>query len=85
MDFIIYAYDEERDEYWRVNLTRRQYRRVDNGAMISCGLTIPHDTKGKMSRATFDRLPKQAVTREQWQHAGCQSSCVLRGGQTCRW
>lgn len=82
MDSItVYAQDEERGEYWRLSLSLRQYRKHDNGAMISCGLSVPKD----ISRNALRYCSPVAVTKEQWNHSGCQSSCVLRGAATCRW
>jgi hypothetical protein len=78
--------------YYRARVTDAWWRRHDNGAMISCGLTVDEvNSRGRkwLSSAGLERLRGQGrlteVTREQWNHSGCQSSCVLRGGKRCQW
>lgn len=78
----IYAQDKSTNQtrYYKLDLTQKQARRVDNGALISCGLTAPDDVSSRW-------LKKHGaeVTQEEWNHSGCQSSCVLRGQENCSW
>lgn len=66
--------------YYMLRLTQRQARRVDNGALISCGLTAP----GDVSSAWLQKHGKE-VSETAWKHSGCQSKCILRGNDTCQW
>ncbi len=70
------------DKYYRCEVSQRWLAKHDNGAVFSCGLTVGQDG---LTMASFQRLNRTEVTREQWNHSGCQSSCVLRGGKECRW
>lgn len=79
---IVYAKDESTRpaRYYKLNLTRRQVMRVDNGALISCGLTAPKDVSSKWVQQHGEEVPEQT-----WKHSGCLSSCVLRGNNKCGW
>lgn len=82
---LVYVQDKAMNSYVLASLTVRQYRRLDNGVMVSCGLSVPED----VSRETVARWVKRGrarqVTYDEWNHGGCQSSCVTRGGSKCRW
>jgi hypothetical protein len=64
----------------RLSLTRRQVMRVDNGALISCGLTAPKDVSSK-----WVQKHGVEVSETTYKHSSCQSSCVLRGNDRCGW
>lgn len=70
---------------WKLNLTPRQAARVDNGRMISCGLTLGEDvqpsTLKRWVKAGIAK-PTDAATEK---HSGCQSRCILRGDSLCQW
>ena len=94
----VYALEIVRDQrgitidkkYWKLELTMRQARRLDNGALISCGLTFgtgkypasPNEL-GKYALACIKA--KSEVGYEAYQHSGCQSRCTLRGDDKCQW
>lgn len=78
----IYARDNSTRpaRYYRLNLTITQAKRIDNGAMISCGLNAPEDVTSKWLQKHGVEVPEI-----EWKHSGCQSSCILRGGTICQW
>lgn len=74
--------DPKTGKYYRAEVTARFVERYDNGAIVSCGLTVGEyglslDAPGIRK---LEEIPK-----EDWNHSGCQSSCVKRGGKECRW
>jgi GH24 family phage-related lysozyme (muramidase) len=77
---------KDKGVYYLADLTRRQVARYDNGALISCGLTTGRD---RITSATVARMVKagdaKAISFEEWNHSGCQSSCIRRGQSTCSW
>lgn len=87
----VYIRDGER--HYRATVTHTWFVRHDNGAMVSCGLTVdePSGWSGRvwLSKAGLKRLQKQGrlteVSKDTYNHSGCQSSCVLRGAATCHW
>ena len=74
--------DPENDKYYLVGMTPGQAVRYDNGMLVSCGLTVG---EGNFTRKVFARLPKRPITKEAWNHSGCQSRCTLRGDTKCGW
>jgi len=90
------VYIQSSDQYYRANLNQQQAERhrclsfrwrapCNNYAMVSCGLTVPDDLRASTLRRWINNGTAVQVAREEWQHSGCQSTCVLRGAQTCRW
>lgn len=80
----IYVRDQQK--YYRLVVTPQWAGRHDNGALISCGLTVGQDGfTRRMLDSAKRRFSWTEVTHEQWNHSGCQSSCILRGDTTCRW
>ncbi len=86
--------DPRDNKYYYYNASPRWYNKHDNGAMISCGLTVGEKSgysgKEYLSAGTFDRMKKaktglREISKETYDHSGCQSSCTLRGGKECRW
>ena len=77
----IYATNNLTGQRFKLELTPAQARKHDNGALISCGLTIPDD----MSEKTFNRLKPVLVDNTEYQHSGCQSKCKERGYSICQW
>lgn len=72
------------DTYYRASVSLAWARRHDNGALVSCGLTVGEN----LSLQAFRRLrPAQltVITKEQYNHSGCQSRCKLRGDTICQW
>lgn len=78
----VYAIDKSTNpaRYYRLDLTRAQVMRVDNGALISCGLTAPDDVSSKWLRKYGQEVPEV-----EYSHSGCLSSCIMRGGAKCQW
>jgi hypothetical protein len=86
--------DPRDDSHWEYSATQTWARRHDNGALVSCGLTVGEGPRSGgrayLSARTFDAMKKartglRQTSRDEWNHSGCQSSCVLRGAATCRW
>jgi hypothetical protein len=77
----VYAFSEEQGVYYRLRLTPRQARRLDNGHLFSIGLEIGKD----ISRDRIVTLKGERVSRDDWNHSGCQSSCTRRGDDRCGW
>ena len=68
--------------YYRIRVSQQWAVRHDNYALVSIGLTVGHD----LSKRAFDRVAdKVEVSRDEWNHSGCQSACVMRGAKECRW
>lgn len=82
-------------KYYRARVSYQWANRHDNGALISCGLTInePSAWSGKvwLTRRAFNSLRARCInqvteiTEPEYQHSGCQSSCTRRGDAICRW
>ena len=73
------------EKYYAARVTPQWAERHNNYAMISLGLTVDKD----LSRRAFNALMKTGrvkdVSAEEYQHSGCQSSCIRRGAAQCRW
>lgn len=58
----------------------------DNGALISCGLTVGQDG---LTEKDMEHMVKTGQAREldpeQGKHSGCLSRCILRGDDRCQW
>lgn len=89
----ITIHDRKNRKAYRAYVTREWALRHDNGALISCGLTIdePSAWSGKvwLKRRAFNDLRKTGrvteISVEQANHSGCQSRCKLRGDNICQW
>ena len=77
----VYAHDTEHDKYYKLLVSWQWMRRNDNGALISCGLDIPRD----ISRRQLAAVQHVEVSRDEWNHSGCLSRCILRGDSDCKW
>lgn len=77
----VYIRDTERGRYYRADVSPRWAKRNNNGALISCGLSVPED----ISRRQLSALHVTQVSYDEWNHSGCQSRCVLRGDDRCQW
>lgn len=87
--------DPRDNTHWMYKASVAWVRRHDNGAIVSCGLTVGETSsylgKAYLSETTFDRMKKtekkslRAVTYDEWNHSGCQSQCILRGDSKCGW
>lgn len=78
--------DPEQGKYYRMAVSPAWAARHDNGALISCGLTIgEHGFTRRMFQLAQYRFSHLEISAEEWNHSGCQSSCTRRGDQQCRW
>lgn len=60
----------------------------DNGALISCGLTVGWSLDGvtpPQLRHLIETGQATEVPAERRGHGGCLSSCVLKGHDRCSW
>ena len=73
-------------KFYYANVGASWVQRHDNGAMISCGLTVGEKY---FSAHAFKALEKAGklieVSKDEWNHSGCQSGCVRRGDAKCVW
>jgi hypothetical protein len=92
---VIYARHGEK--YYRLMVSRQWAVKHDNGALISCGLTVGANSSCRESQGMGPYLTERAlaglirqgkaeeVTQEKYNHSGCHSGCILRGDAACRW
>ncbi len=93
MSFSITIKHPVRGKFYRARPSMAWIKRHDNGALISCGLTVdePSAYSGTvwLTDRAFKALESRGVvveiTEQQWKHSGCQSSCILRGNAKCSW
>lgn len=61
-------------------------RAIDNGSLVSTGIWLTEDKldqfKRKIARYGAELIP---CSYDEANHSGCQSSCILRGDDKCRW
>lgn len=76
-----YAYDKKNEKYWRFEATQRWWVEHDNGCAVSIGFEVGKEISMDQLRS----LGAVEVTKDEWNHSGCQSSCVKRGAKECRW
>lgn len=57
----------------------------DNGCLVSIGWTVGGDLSRRGLEELNSRGYLKEIDRDTWNHSGCQSSCVRRGGKACRW
>lgn len=79
MSIQVYGRDKDSTVFFRVTLQPVSLR--NEYAPVSCGLV--------RSITWIKRMVKMRkaviVTKDEWNHSGCLSSCIRRGGQSCRW
>jgi len=74
------------EKYYRADVTSAWARSHNNDALVSCGLTAGEDGfTDKMLQGLIRREEAIPVSRMEYQHSGCLSSCRERGGSICRW
>jgi hypothetical protein len=80
--FTIYMADYERGKFYRLQLTRQQAKLWNNVALVNTGLIVG---AGGITAKQFDYLSKfgTAITKDEFEHSGCKSSCKLRGDSKC--
>ncbi len=81
----IMVYIKDRNVYYKAFVSRAWAQGHDNGVMFSCGLKLVEDVKAEALDELLRKGQAVQVTFDEYNHSGCQSECVLRGGKTCRW
>ena len=81
----VYISDKGHGLHYRADVSTQWARRHDNGALISCGLTVPDDLSRASLRALIVKGRASTCTHDEWNHSSCQSACVRRGDAVCRW
>lgn len=77
--------------YFRADVSQDFAERHDTGSLVSIGWTVggTEDTHANMPLRSFQYLQSKGflteVSKETWNHSGCQSTCRLRGHESCRW
>lgn len=79
------VYCRHGEKFYRLTVSQRWAEQHDNGALVSCGLEVGKDLTERSLKALVQRGQAVEVTKDEWNHSGCQSSCVLRGAQKCSW
>lgn len=80
---MIYILDQRRSRYYRAEVDREWVEKHDNGHLISIGWNSD-DNQAELRRLLQEGKAVQ-VPKDEWNHSGCQSSCIRRGGKECRW
>lgn len=72
-------------KHFQLTVNPQWARRHDNGALVSCGLTVGED----LPERELNRLIKTGkaieVAPEVAAHSACLSRCKLRGDAICQW
>lgn len=71
--------------FFKLRLADRFYRRLDNGRMVSIGLTDEDGISLQRLRRWEARGVACEVEFDEWTHSSCQSSCTRRGDPACLW
>ena len=79
--------DPKNNRFYEASLSRHQASRYDNGAMVSCGLTVGENTR--FTERSLKTLSQQGrlkeISKDDWNHSSCQSGCTRRGAAKCSW
>ena len=78
-------YAKRGNRRYQLMLSTAQVKKYDNGAMVSCGLSIPEDMPESAFQWLFVHQRAMQVSETEYNHSGCQSRCVLRGDALCQW
>ena len=76
---------ETKKAYVIVNPSLRFLREHDNGHLVSIGLSIGEDIPESTVKRWVSRGFAKPTSYQDAIHGGCQSSCVKRGDDCCRW
>ena len=78
--------DREKQKYYRARVTPQWAQRHNNGALISCGLTVgEYGFTERTLKGLIQRGQAVEIDHTTWNHSGCQSACVTRGDVKCQW
>jgi len=77
-------------KHYRANISPAWAAKRDNGALISCGLTVGKDLPERDFRLLETLTSRgqailQEISHEEYNHSGCQSYCTRRGDDHCGW
>ena len=72
-------------KYYRAFVSVKWLQRHDNGALYSCGLNVGETVSEYEMETMLNRKVAIEITHDEWNHSSCQSSCVRRGDDACRW
>ncbi len=79
------VYIRSGEKYYHATVSRVWLAKHDNGATVSCGLAVGTDLRQSQLDCLIRQGKAKEVSKEKWNHSGCQSSCILRGDNECRW
>jgi hypothetical protein len=79
------VYARHGEKYYKLNVSPQWCEKNDNGALVSCGLTVGENLRETQLLHLIRTGKAKEVSQETWKHSGCQSGCVLRGDPACRW
>lgn len=74
-----------KDRFYRASVSAQWARRHDNGALVSCGLTVPESLSRRSLGALRFLGRLSEIGRSEWVHSSCSSSCTRRGDAACQW
>lgn len=73
------------ETFYKASVTAQWANKHDNGALISCGLAVGEN----LTRTSLNILIRQKraylISKEDYNHSGCQSRCIRRGDSICQW
>lgn len=71
--------------HYLATVSPRWARGHDNGALVSCGLTVGENLSRLSLEALRRRGRLEEISAETANHSSCLSRCVLRGDSICQW
>lgn len=71
--------------YYRASVSSAWMKRHDNGTSVSCSLTVGGSLTEYDLQVLINRGETVEISEDEWNHSGCKSECIRRGGQECRW
>lgn len=78
--------DPGNNKFYEASVTPRWANRYDNGAMVSCGLTVGQSRLTQRSLSTLRAQGRlKEISHDDWNHSSCQSGCIRRGAPKCSW
>lgn len=78
------VYAKHGNKYYCLTVSLKWCKANDNGALVSCGLIVGTDLKETQLKYLINRGQAVEVGEEEYEHSACRSSCVKRGGSSCR-
>ena len=78
------VYAKSGDKYYKLTVSHSWCAKNNNYAMVSCGLEVGVDLKQSQLGALLRQGKAVEVSKDEWLHSGCLSSCIRRGDKECR-